>query len=247
MNKYLYQDLNDQEQLHWWHISKRKTIISLMRQSLTERNPTILDIGCGTGKNVEEFTRLGRSYGLDISKEAIKFCQNRGLKNVSLGRSENLPYSNSKFSAVTLLDVLEHINEKPSLREVRRVLKKNGYLFITVPSYQFLWSRWDEVLHHKRRYTQKKLRKALEQNGFKILKISYLYSFLVPPVLIIRFFKSKFSQDEYCSDFKITNSLINKILLFLADQERRFLYKKSLLFGTSIVCVARKENPLEKI
>ncbi len=98
MDTYLYKDLYDLEETHWWHRAKRQLLMGLIRKYATSGKRKIVDIGCGTGKNVESFASLGDSWGVDMSKEAIDFCKKRGLKNVAISKGEKTP-----------LDFLEHI------------------------------------------------------------------------------------------------------------------------------------------
>lgn len=244
MEKYLYKDLAKLEDSHWWHVAKREAVgelikgfkwLNLVRGS-TSKNLKILDIGCGTGRNVKEFAKFGQVWGIDSSAEAIKYCKEKGLKNIKLGTSDKTGFDNGTFDVVTLLDVLEHTDEDKTLGEIKRVLVKDGLLIVTVPAFSWLWSRWDEVLHHKRRYTKESLEKVLLRNGFKVRKISYMYSFLVLPALVVRFIKSMFSKKNYGSDFEISPPFVNKLLLWLSRGERVLSYP--LPFGTSLICVA---------
>lgn len=241
MNKYLYPDLYELEDKHWWHIAKRKTSLALVGKYLHVKNPKILDIGCGTGKNVEEFSKLGQTYGLDNSPEAIKFCkQKRGLSNISLGEAEKTGFDDGKFDLVSMLDVLEHTDDVKTLKEARRIIKDKGVLLITVPAYQWMWSNWDVALHHKRRYTKMQIVKLLEKNGFAVIKVSYLYSFLLLPVFIVRKIKNVIGGKAYSSDFKIGLPFVDKILGFVSDLERLIALGIGIPFGLSIIVLARK-------
>lgn len=240
MEKYLYQDLYDLEESHWWHLSKRELALKLIKKYLKKRKSRILDVGCGTGKTLESLTRLGEVCGCDISPEAIKFCKKRGLLNVKLASADKLDFPSSYFNLVTIFDVLEHTDDKKSTREIYRILKGGGLLILTVPAFNWLWSNWDVVLHHRRRYTKKSLSLILEKEGFYVLKISYMYSFLVFPVLIIRFIKSQIFKKDYPSDFKLSNSFVNRLLLWVARAERGVVSVFGLPLGTSLICVAKK-------
>lgn len=242
MEKYLYEDLNNLEESHWWHISKKLLCLLLISKFSKGRDLKILDVGCGTGINILTLKKVGLVSGIDCSREAIKYCQSRGLKKVSLGNVYHTNYPDGSFDLVTLLDVLEHTDDRRSLMEINRILKKQGLLLLTVPAFSWVWSRWDVVLHHRRRYNKLMLTQVLEENGFKILKISYLYSFLLIPALLIRLVKTLFLKSYYPSDFKLSSPLINKIGLFLAAIERKIFLNYSLPFGTSLVCLAQKNE-----
>ena len=242
MKKYLYQDLFELEEVHWWHIAKRKICLALIKKYVkTRSNFKVLDIGCGTGKNLEEFCKFGKAFGIDTSIDAIRFCrEKRGLKNVTLASAQKTGFSYDSFDVVCILDVLEHTDDKKTLKEIHRILKPGGLLLITVPAFNFLWSRWDEVLHHRRRYTRESLSKILHLSNFNVIKISYMYSFLILPLIIIRFIKSFLFKNHYPSDFKISNKILNKVMISVSALESNLIFNGSIPFGTSLVCVAKK-------
>lgn len=240
MQKYLYQDLYNLEESHWWHKTKRNLVGLLIKHYYHGGKSKILDVGCGTGKNIEAFSEFGECYGMDYSDDAILFCKKRGIKNVIKGNIENIPFQKQSVDIITALDVLEHVDDRKALKEIHRVLKKDGLLIVAVPAFPKLWSRWDEILHHKRRYTKRSLEKTLQVNNFKILKISYMYSFMFLPVVIIRFIKNIFFKNHYPSDFKLSNKAINFLLGYICAFESFFIINTSVSFGTSLVTVARK-------
>lgn len=243
MRKYLYKDLYALEDLHWWHKAKSDLVCFLIKKYLPHKKNNLLDVGCGTGKNVETFSKLADVSGIDFAPEAIAFCKKRGLENIFKATVEKMPFKKESFNAVTALDVLEHTDDSKAVREIYRVLKKDGILIATVPAFSWLWSRWDEVLHHKRRYTNQSLIEVLEKNGFKIIKISYVYSFLLLPALVIRKIKEIISKDNYPSDFKLSNKILNNLLTALANIEKILIINFHIPFGTSLIVVAQKIDP----
>ncbi len=242
MKNYLYDDLYLLEDTHWWHLSKRKLVLDVLSRISKNKKMKLLDLGCGTGKNLEAFSRYTQVSGIDNSPQAVFYCKKRGFSRVLLAHADALPFKYNSFDIVTMLDVLEHIDEESALAEIKRVLKPNGTLLITVPAYQFLWSQWDEVLGHKRRYTTKSLKRVITKNNFVVKKISYFYSFIVLPAYLIRLVKSKRSSNTYSSDFQLNNSFLNRILYFTSSVERSAMKRMPILFGTSIFCIAENEK-----
>jgi len=240
MKKYLYEDLFSLEDKHWWHIAKRTIVHQLIEKYADRKKAKILDIGCGTGKNIEELQNLGTVFGLDSSPEALKFCKKRGLKNLILGSAEKIPLNEEFFDIITMLDVLEHTDDNKTLKESYRILKEDGLIIITVPAFNWLWSRWDIILHHRRRYTTLSLIAILEKNNFHVRKISYMYSFLVLPALIIRMIKSINVKQPYASDFKLSSSLLNFVMNKITRFESFFVKYFGVPVGTSIIAVAQK-------
>ena len=199
-------------------------------------------MGCGTGKNMEELSAFGDVFGIDSSAEAVAYCRTRGQFGVRKGSTYNSGFSANSFDLITLLDVLEHTDDHKTLTEVKRLLVSGGNVLITVPAFSWLWSRWDEVLHHRRRYNKKMLEVLLEREGFELVKSSYLYSFLVVPAFLIRWIKTLSYNKSYSSDFKLTLPIINKLMVLICDMERTLMMKFSIPFGTSLVVLARKIN-----
>lgn len=238
MRSDLYRDLFLEEEKHWWHISKRKTVENLLGSKSRENNLLLLDIGCGTGRNMEMLSSFGTVWGLDNSRTALSFCKERGIKNLVLGDAASTGFKDSLFDVVTMLDVLEHTEDNAALGEAYRILKPGGTLIITVPAYGWLWSKWDEVLKHKRRYTKKNLQQRVKENGFKVSLTSYMYSFLVLPALIFRFLKSK--KDSYESDFSTNPPILNFLFSILSSLERKLVLRGWVPFGTSLVLICKK-------
>lgn len=242
MQHYLYQDLYNLEETHWWHRSKFQLVQGAISRLVptTSSNVKLLDIGCGTGQILTLLSHFGTASGIDVSPEAIKFCKRRKLTRVSVGSSYNTGFAKNSMDVITILDVLEHTDERKTLKEIMRILKPGGFLILTVPAYQWLWSRWDEVLMHKKRYTVPSLTYILQTSGFHVLKISYAYSFLLLPIIVIRFLKKLLHKKEYGSDFAINTPFINAVMEKLCSLERGFVLAGLVPFGTSVFCVARK-------
>src|SRR6185312_15196375 len=111
----------------------------------------------------------------------------RGLDSVKLGAIEQLPYQSDSFDLVTALDVIEHLDDDiAGLREMRRVLRRDGRILVFVPAFMFLWGVQDDVSNHRRRYTLPRLLKAVEEAGFSVEWSSYANISFFLPVLVVR-------------------------------------------------------------
>jgi ubiquinone/menaquinone biosynthesis C-methylase UbiE len=102
---------------------------------------TLLDIGCGTGGVlVAARHKFKDTIGIDISLQRLVIAKKRFEElnlNVSLlcGGAERLPFRNNWFDLIFAGDVIEHVKDQTaSLMESRRVLKKDGILFIATPN-----------------------------------------------------------------------------------------------------------------
>src|SRR5205085_9624739 len=98
MQQHTYQIMYEVEGAHWWFAGRRRILESFLAQIVptlpvrNEERPRILDVGCGTGANLEMLARFGDAEGVDVSDEALAFCRARGLTRVQAGAAEALPY-----------------------------------------------------------------------------------------------------------------------------------------------------------
>lgn len=250
MNTNEYDKMYDMEVTHWWCVGKRRiiqdsiTVLSTCRHTqrgLTANHRKILDIGCGTGITQEAFKSYGWVVGVDNSEHALRFCKLRGqFRLIQVDVEEHLPFKQDTFDTIFAFDVLEHLNNDANvINELYRICKKGSYVVITVPAYQFMWSKHDESLHHKRRYSKEALKKAVQDAGFTLKKLSYFNTILFPLILAFRI--SHIFRKEVESDFYMPiPSFINWILLSLFSIEKYFLRKINLPFGLSLLCIAKK-------
>jgi SAM-dependent methyltransferase len=175
------------EDRHWWFTGRWAVVEALLSRVTLPERPRILDAGCGTGGNMKRLQRLGEVSGVDPSPEAVGFCRERGFSSVQQASVEELPFGDETFDLVQATDVIEHVAaEAAALRELLRVAVPGGVLLLTVPAYMWLWSDEDERLHHQRRYTRKRLRRAVEEAGWTTEYATYFNSFLLPPIALAR-------------------------------------------------------------
>lgn len=149
------------------------------------KNSVVLDIGCGVSavflKTVSPQIKQG--FGIDFKTEN---CQFNNIQIQQIKINDRLPFSNSTFDVVTMLAVLEHIeNKQAMLQEIYRVLVPGGRLIITVPSvwsqpvleflaYQLKIVSQDEIRDHKRYYNRSKLKRVLvDALGFEQFEHQY--------------------------------------------------------------------------
>jgi len=221
------------ENSYWWDISRREIVKQAVNKNKLTAKSKILDAGCGEGTMLSFLqSKFPNSFGIDNSVYALEFCKKRGLSNLKLANLEKkIPFKNNFFNAIVCLEVIEHTNNDNNVvKEFYRVLKQGGKLFLTVPAYNFLWSKHDESIAHKRRYDRGQLKILLFQNDFKVITASYFFSFLLLPAIFIH------PKKETAA----VNKLISSFLLALCSLERQILNYFSLPFGISIIVVAQK-------
>src|SRR5947199_206326 len=190
MQEHTYSIMYEVEGKHWWFVGRRKIIAGFVEKicrDIGKRRPRILDVGCGTGANLQMLANFGVAEGVDVSTEALDFCRARGLSKVKHGAAEALPYEDASFDLVTGLDVVEHLDDDlAALKEMRRVLRPGGRALFFVPAFMFLWGVQDDISNHRRRYTLAGLKQVALQAGFEIVRASYVNITFFAPIFLGR-------------------------------------------------------------
>jgi SAM-dependent methyltransferase len=246
MQPHTYAIMRQVEDSHWWYVGRRRIIGAFLDQICTQLSaegktqPHILDIGCGTGANLELLSRLGQAEGVDVSPEALEFCRARGLEAVKQGAAESLPYADESFDIVTALDVIEHLDDDiAGLQEMRRVLRPHGRVLLFVPAFMFLWGVQDDVSRHRRRYRRSELKRKLGDVEFVVERASYANISFFAPIFFGRLLM-RASGLRPASENNLNVGALNNLLGWVLGAENRWLRRHEFPFGVSIICVARR-------
>jgi SAM-dependent methyltransferase len=243
LDLHTYEILYQVEETHWWHAARRQIVLDWIQRTYAGRDDlAILDAGCGTGLMLQQMKHLGHAEGVDISEEALDFCRKRGLRDVRSADLLELPFAEGSFDVVTALDVLEHLDDDSGgLRELRRVLKPGGRVFIFAPAHRWLWSLQDDVSHHKRRYTARTLRQVVQDAGLGIERQSYVSLFLLPVIFLGRqWLKVRLRFRTADTENDLHPEWSNGILRRIFEAEIPMLRRMNMPIGASLLCVAQK-------
>ncbi len=240
MEPHLIDDLAYKETFYWWHRVRRRNLMRLLGTGAGIR-PRVLEIGCGTGANLREGeTRWAAGFGIDLDMRALAFC--RALPVVRADALAHLPFADGAFDAVVMLDVLEHLAEPDGLvREIGRVLGANGVAAIMVPAGPELWSYWDEMHGHQRRYTKNGLA-AVFGSGWRELALEYSFSWMYPVVWSFRRVMQRRQRPTTHSDFIELPRILNALQVLLGGLEGSAQRILPAPFGTTVCGVWSKEG-----
>jgi SAM-dependent methyltransferase len=201
----------------------------------------ILEVGAGTGGNLEMLSQFGAvdALEMDATARAIAERKSHGRFRLRPGRCpDDLPFDGEQFDLICLFDVLEHIAEDTqTLVQLRRLLVQGGRILVTVPAFGWMWSRHDEFLHHKRRYTGAQLRSVVTAAGLRLDRMSYFNTLLFPLALLTRSL-DRLVKPRAVPGTTMAPGLINSTLAWTFRKERFLLGRLNLPFGLSLLAVA---------
>jgi ubiquinone/menaquinone biosynthesis C-methylase UbiE len=161
----------------YWQRTRHRIVLSYLKES-----DEVLDIGCGSSRIILD---VPNAVGMDILQNKLRWLRPRHRRLVR-GSCERLPFAEQTFSAVINSEVVEHIPDEPEvLGEMWRVLRPGGTLILGTPDYsRRLWLMLEWVYgrllpggyahEHITHYTNKGLRKRLEDAGFDVEDCQYV-------------------------------------------------------------------------
>jgi len=150
----------------------------LIAQEFRRLRPrSMVDIGCGRGHVTVVAARHARTvYAADLASNAVAETRRRLAFHADAHVACTDPFSGDwpgcapppeAFEVALLSEVLEHIDDDVEmLKSVHGLVARNGRLVITVPAHMALWTQWDVVAGHVRRYERAELLAKLTQAGF---------------------------------------------------------------------------------
>ena len=242
-----YEIMYQAESSHWWYAGLRE--ILFRRTGLGRagsRRWRILDAGCGTGGTLQALRGHPRTWGFDYAPAALHFCRRRGLCNVVQGSILAIPFPDNHFDLVISNDVLcdaGTIDDAQGLREIYRVLKPGGRVFLNLPAYPFLRSEHDVAAAVEHRFTRRELRAKLGAAGFRICRLAHWNTVLFPAVVAVRLARrggARLDDTQARSDIHLPPAPINALLTVIIRLEARLLDLIDLPYGSSVFTVSQK-------
>jgi len=243
MNAAEYENLDRVERTHWYYAGKRELVRTwLHRVRRPGSSDLLLDCGAGTGIFAKEMESECRVMVLDDHEEALRLLRARFRPDQILSLAgDQVPLPDGSLEFVTALDVLEHVpDDSAVVRGFHRLLKPGGIAVVTVPASMALWSDWDVVLHHFRRYARPQLRALFPEREWEVLHLNYTNVLVYPAVWLIRKWRRWFpardgaprSEDREPAPW--LNSVLRRIFVGCG------LMKLPFPFGVSLILVARR-------
>jgi SAM-dependent methyltransferase len=233
------------EENSFWFNHRNSVIVHTIKNY--PPNGCIFDIGGGNGFVTKSIKESGfDTFLVEPGIQGIENAKKRGIINLLCSTLEDAQFNKDSIPAIGIFDVLEHIeNDLEFLKKLSSNLEPGGKLYITVPSYQFLWSHEDNSAGHYRRYTLKRLTSILIDSGFSIKYKSYFFTFLPMPIFFFRTLPFRFGHknipNNHSKEHSQEKGFLGKILKYLLKVEKRRINNlKEIPFGGSCIVVAQK-------
>jgi len=164
--------LADRVRVHPWWRSRTKLARWILRSEGIFPPAPLLDAGCGWGSTYLSLEAEGyRVTGSDISRQMLERLDSpqRRLAVCDLTRAVR---REETFAALLAMDVLEHIDDDAAAaRQLNGFLRPGGLLLLSVPALPELFSEFDAIQGHRRRYTAASLRSLLDTAGFGSVRL----------------------------------------------------------------------------
>ena len=151
-------------------------------KSVTKGGDLLLDVGCGQGEYLELLEKTGiKCFGVDPLREVSIVPGANRMKSAGVevfmiqASGEHLPFLDRMFDTVLCLSTLQHVaNQRKVLGEIARVLKANGNLICSVPTYKnansaFRWKKAPQYV--TKAYDYDSFILEIETAGFKIGRV----------------------------------------------------------------------------
>lgn len=196
----------------------------------------LLDAGCGPGNLIGRLLPWGEVVGTDASADALDFCRHKHAVEVHQSLLKDMPFADGTFDFVFALEVLEHIEDDvEAMREIRRILKPDGFLVATVPAFMSLWGYHDEKYGHVRRYTKSELTGKGRQAGFEVQRSTYYKCSFFLPLWLMRTLKKL--RGQQVDDFKQVGPRLNRFLQRFLIAEASLAAALHVPFGPGLLVV----------
>ncbi len=230
-----------------------------MLRTLLDRLPwrpgaTVLEVGPGPGHDLGAIYPRGVVLtGLEADASLAEEARGSGGHDVHCGTLEALPVAlrDRRFDVVAMFDVLEHIEDDlGALRRCTELLHPGGLVLVSVPAYDWMWGRQDEVNRHFRRYTRGRLLRLFAEAGLVPVRATYFNTILLPPIALFRLAAafsrrlglSSRAMPAGSSDFDVSLGPLDGGLALLFGLEAVLLRRLSFPCGVSVFAAARRAD-----
>jgi SAM-dependent methyltransferase len=227
---------------HPWWWARGELTLALLRKHGVHAPSSILDVGCGWGVNIEVLERAGYNLtGLDISRRILELIDKPDRRLIEADIAQKPPPLHESFDSAISLDVIEHIDDDhAAVRRMADFVRPGGILVLSVPAMPELFSEFDEIQGHRRRYTPALLRAAFEESGFSLLSTLWWGAWMVPILRRTRKRGAGSAPPTYADYLRLPRWPGAHLMKAAFALEKPWALAGSLPMGTSLFAIARR-------
>ena len=225
---------------HWWWRARERALLHTIRQLVPPgKKVRILDIGCGDALFFDALSEFGNVEGIENDASLISATSPYIADIHTVDLADFKP--TEKYDLVLLLDVLEHL-EAPAdfLRQALRLLKNEGTVIVTVPAFPSIWTRHDDLNHHRRRFTRKTLQPVTDSAGMSWQSDRYLFQWAFFAKFLVRILEKAWQQKP--KPPAVPARPINAFLYGVTAIEEGLGRVLPLPFGSSLMVIGKKRS-----
>ena len=167
MEESLLLQLREKVRRHPWWRARATLVLGLLRRMGIQPGAKIMDVGCGWGTTLASLEKAGYAVtGLDVSKAALDQLDRPNRLLIEADLTQPFPEDAPRHDAVLATDVIEHLDDDvAAIRQFAQLSRDGGKVIVSVPADPRLFSDFDRVQGHRRRYTPETLRAAFSGAG----------------------------------------------------------------------------------
>jgi 2-polyprenyl-3-methyl-5-hydroxy-6-metoxy-1,4-benzoquinol methylase len=167
---------------HPWMHARAHLVLGLLNVLGVRPPSSVIEVGCGWGFNLTALEEAGYHVdGMDISRRVLEKIDTPQRRLIVADVNQPLPPDAGRYDALLALDVIEHLDDdQGAVRHMRSLLRPGGAVIISVPALPDLFSDFDRIQGHRRRYLPETLRLAVESEEFEVLRIFWWGAWMVP-------------------------------------------------------------------
>jgi SAM-dependent methyltransferase len=228
----------------WYYRALHRHVARSLAALLPAAGPRVLDAGCGTGGLLRHLAAAQPGWtltGLDVSPLACALARERAVAAVVEGDVTQLPFADGTFDAVVSCDVVCQVPDAgAALRELVRCLRPAGWVVLTMPAYQWMYSYHDRAVGNRRRYARSEVATLLRAAGLTVRRNTY-WNMLPFPLAVIR--RKIFPPAAPASDVRLFPAPLEAAFNGLMALEHAWLRGGGWLpCGSSVLTVAQKSS-----
>lgn len=232
---------------HPWWLARARLALAVLRAEGVAPSTSVIDVGCGWGVNLDALEAAGYPcVGLDISRQILQMIDQPKRRLVEADLNQPPPANRELFAGALLLDVIEHLDDdRGTIQRIAPLLQLGGKLIVSVPALPELFSEFDEIQGHRRRYLPETVRAAFAGTGFEVEKIFWWGAWMIP---VLRGMRRKNADKKlaasktYADYLRLPPWPAPWLMQCLYRWEHGRALRGQLRHGTSLFAVARRAS-----